>query len=68
VDARLGPPLQAKCDPGACPTPQTCLVNQCVEPGFADPTAGRGFKERREFFGSNGYYAVDLLWEKVPAQ
>jgi len=65
VDFRLSKPLQAECDPGACLAGKTCLVNRCVDPGFVDPTAGRGFKERREYVGSDAYYAVDLLWEKV---
>ena len=64
VDFKLGPPLPAECDPGMCPAGKTCLVNRCVDPGFVDPTAGRGFRERREYVGSGGYYGVDLLWEK----
>jgi len=65
VDFRLNKPLQAECDPGACPAGKTCLINRCVDTGFVDPTAGRGFKERREYTGSDGYYAVDLLWERI---
>jgi hypothetical protein len=64
VDYKLGPPLPAECDPGACPGGKTCLINRCVNPGFVDPTAGTGFRERREYVGSGGYYGVDLLWEK----
>ena len=67
-DFKYGPPLAAQCDPGPCESGQTCLVNRCVENGFVDPTAGRGFKERREFAKAGSYYyVVDLLWEKVRA-
>jgi hypothetical protein len=65
VNFPLSKPLQAECDPGTCPASKSCLVNRCVDAGFVDPTAGRGFKERREYVGSDGYYAVDLLWEKI---
>jgi hypothetical protein len=65
VDFKLGPPLAAQCGPGPCASGETCLVNRCVENGFVDPTAGRGFKERREFASTSYYYVVDLLWEKV---
>jgi hypothetical protein len=64
VDFKLGPPLPAECNPGTCTGGKTCLVNRCVDPGFVDPTAGIGFRERREYVGAGGYYAVDLLWEK----
>ncbi len=65
ADFKLGPPLDAQCNPGSCPSGETCMINRCVENGFVDPTAGKGFKERREFARSGYYYVVDLLWEKV---
>lgn len=66
AEVPFSPPLAAQCNPGACvQAGQQCLVNRCVDPGFVDPTANLGFKERREFYGSDGYYAIDLLWEKV---
>jgi hypothetical protein len=64
-DFRLNNPLQSECDPGSCPTGEKCLVNRCVDEGFIDPTADRGFRERREFFLGGGYYGVDLLWERI---
>lgn len=57
-------PLSSECNPGACSTGKTCQVNRCVDSGFVDPTAGVGFKERREFNG-DGRYAVDILWESA---
>ena len=65
-DFKFGPPLAAQCDPGPCDVGQKCLINRCVDNGFVDPTAGRGFRERREFASSSYYYVLDLLWEKVP--
>ena len=65
VDFKLGPPLEVQCNPGSCPSGETCMINRCVPDGFVDPTAGRGFKERREFARAGYYYVVDLLWEKV---
>jgi hypothetical protein len=64
-DFKLRSPLKAQCDPGSCASGESCLVQLCVPPGFVDPTAGRGFRERREFATAGYYYAVDLLWEKV---
>jgi hypothetical protein len=64
-DFKLGPPLAAQCDPGPCASGERCLINRCVDNGFVDPTAGRGFRERREFAKSGYYYVLDLLWEKV---
>jgi hypothetical protein len=67
ADFRLNKTLDPECDPGnpACPGGKVCLVNRCVEAGFVDPTAGRGFRERREFKMNGGHYGIDLLWEKV---
>jgi hypothetical protein len=65
-DFKFGPPLAAQCDPGPCDVGQKCLINRCVDNGFVDPTAGRGFRERREFASSSYYYVLDLSWEKVP--
>jgi len=56
--------LKAQCDPAACPSGESCLVQRCVPEGFVGPSANRGFRERREFTLSDGHYAVDLLWEK----
>lgn len=64
-DFKLGKPLPAECDPGTCDAGMVCLVQRCVPSGFVDPSAGRGFRERREFADSDSYYAVDLLWEKI---
>lgn len=55
-------PLQAECNPGTCAAGTECQVNRCVPTGFVDPTAGTGFRERREYSGSGGRYAVDLEW------
>ena len=68
VDFPLYEPLPAECNPGGCPSGESCLINRCVESGFVDPTTGQGFRERREFIGGGGHYAMDLLWEKVRVQ
>jgi hypothetical protein len=54
-----------ECNPGNCPSGKVCLVNLCVDPGFVDPTAGRGFRERREYTGDRSHYTIDLLWERI---
>jgi hypothetical protein len=72
-DARLIHPFVAlpakrlpilECNPGNCASGKVCLVNLCVDPGFVDPTAGRGFRERRQYTGDRSLYTIDLLWER----
>lgn len=58
----------SECNPGTCPSGKVCLVNLCVDPGFVDPTAGRGFRERREYTGDRSHYTIDLLWERIKTQ
>lgn len=53
-----------ECNPGNCPSGKVCLVNLCVDPGFVDPTTGRGFRERREYVLDRSHYTIDLLWER----
>jgi hypothetical protein len=57
-------PVSPECNPGPCPTGETCLVNVCVSQGFVDSTAGRAFRERREFKQSGGHYVLDILWQQ----
>ncbi len=56
------------CNPGTCGSGEQCLVNVCVPTGFVDPIASTGFRERREYTGADGHYAVDLQWEVAPKQ
>jgi hypothetical protein len=57
-----------ECDPGDCGTGEECQVNICVPIGFVDPIANTGFRERRQYTGADGHYAMDLQWEIEPKQ
>lgn len=57
-----------QCNPGSCGPGKACQVNVCVPTGFVDPIATTGFRERREYTGADGHYAVDLQWELKPKQ
>ena len=57
-----------QCNPGSCGPGRECQVNICVPIGFVDPIASTGFRERREYTGADGHYAVDLQWELKPKQ
>lgn len=61
--SRADSPLQPECNPGSCAANEQCLVNRCVAADFVDPIHDTGFRERREFTGSGGYYGIDLQWE-----
>jgi hypothetical protein len=61
--SRSDSPLQPQCNPGSCDANEQCLVNQCVSASFVDPIQSTGFRERREFVGSGGYYGIDLEWK-----